>query len=129
MVCKKGEHVECHDGNKHCVCLKRRHVGCAECEKKAIKVVHDSGRDLNEIVMDTKNGGDFGLDLYVGVKGFDGDPHAFYLRSSVDILRGVCKYCQHENSDTCNECMWLNNIDLEDHWVFNECFSKTCELK
>ena len=118
MVCKKGEHIECHGGKKQCMCLKRRHLGCEVCEKKAIKVIHDSGRDVNETVTDAKKGVDAGLALYVGVQGLDGDPDEFYLRSSVDILRGVCKYCKHENSNICNECMWLNNIDLEDYWEF-----------
>ena len=124
MVCKKGEHHK-----KSCMCLRRRAEGCIFCEKKAIKVIYDSGRDINETVTDAKETGGGDLDLYVGVKGFDGDPDAFYLRSSVDILRGVCKYCKHENSDICNECMWLNNIDLEDHWEFDERFNKTYEVK
>lgn len=124
MICKKGEHHK-----KKCMCLKRYHGGCITCEKNAIKVIHDSGRDLNEIITDAKKGVDAGLDLYVGVQGLDGDPDEFYLRSSVDILRGVCKYCKHENSDICNKCMWLTNIDLEDNWVFGESLNKTCEIK
>ena len=123
MTCKKGEHVG------DCMCLRRRHEGCIFCEKKALKVVHEYGRDQNEVITYVKNGVDAGLALYVGVQGLDGDPDEFYLRSSVDILRGVCKYCKHENSDICNECMWLSNIDLEDHWVFDERFNKMNDVK
>lgn len=118
MVCKKGEHIGDCGGHKNCMCLRRRYEGCIFCEKKALNLLHEYGRDLNEVITYVKNGGDTGLDLHVGVNGLDGNPDSFYLRSSIDILRGVCKYCKHRNSNACNECMWLNNINLEDNWEF-----------
>ena len=115
MTCKKNT-----ERDKKCMCLRRYHDGCSGCEKKAIKVVHDSGRNLNEIVTDAKKGAETGLELYVGVPGFDGDPDAFYLRSSVDILRGLCKYCKNVDTHFCEKCMWAGEADGEDRWMFNE---------
>jgi hypothetical protein len=102
------------------MCLRRYHDGCGGCEKKAIKLVNESGRDLNEIVTDSKNGGKTDLDLYVGVRGFDGDPSSFWLRSSIDILRGVCRYCKNAGTHVCDDCMWAFKADGKDHWMFDE---------
>ena len=62
MDCKKGPEY-----SKKCQCLKRKHGGCAECEKKAIKVVYESGRDLNETIEFVKESGKEIDDLYVAV--------------------------------------------------------------
>lgn len=62
MMCKKD-----HPEKNKCMCLKRRLDGCIGCEKKAIKVVQESGRNLNEIITDVKRTGETKHDLYVGV--------------------------------------------------------------
>lgn len=113
MNCKK-------DPRDTCICLKRKYGYCADCEKKAIKVVRESGRNLNEIIKTAKESEETVYELYIAVRGFDGNPEELWFRSAVDILRGVCKYCGNYSSNKCNECMWQNNLNGEDHWFFEE---------
>lgn len=112
MICKKGTHEKC-------MCLRRNCDGCSECEKNAIKIVHDRGRNLNDDIRIVKETGQTLYDLYIGVDGLNGDPMDFAWRSAIDILRGVCSYCKHNHSHVCDECMWSNKGDGEDHWTFN----------
>jgi hypothetical protein len=113
MICKKEPHEKC-------MCLKRKHGGCSECEKNAIKTVRDHGRNLNEDIKIVKETGQTLHDLYIGVYGISGDPMEFAWRSAIDILRAVCDYCKHSNSPVCDKCMWSNEANREDHWTFNE---------
>lgn len=103
--------------------MKRKHSGCADCEKNAIKVVHESGRNLNDTIEFVKDSGEIIDDLYVKVdEGFDDDLECrsvFVFRSSIDILRGVCKYCKRVCSKKCIECMWNGDGD-EDNWFFDD---------
>lgn len=115
MICKKGT-------NENCMCLQRKHGGCSECEKNAIKIVHDHGRNLNNDIKIVKETGQTLHDLYIGVHGISGDPLEFAWRSAIDILRGVCNYCKHTDSHICNECMWSKEGNGEDHWTFDEVF-------
>ena len=113
MICKKGT-------REKCMRLKRYHDGCSGCEKNAIEIVRDRGRNLNEDIQIVKETGQTLHDLYIGVSGFGGDTTDFAWRSAIDILRGVCSHCKYANSHVCNECMWSNEGNGEDHWTFNE---------
>jgi hypothetical protein len=119
MDCKKGPEY-----SKKCQCLKRKYGGCEECEKKAIKVVYESGRDLNETIEFVKESGEEIDDLYVAVDGgFDNELEcmpSFAFRSAIDILRGVCEYCERLYSKACVGCMWSNGLDGEDRWLFDD---------
>lgn len=116
MNCKK-------DSCEKCLCLKRKHGGCADCEKKAVKVVHESGMDLNETIEFVKKSGETIDDLYVEVDGRFGNSlecqPPIYFRSAIDILRGVCKYCKRLCSKSCAECMWNSKLDGKDRWLFD----------
>lgn len=117
MNCKKNDTY-----SEKCRCLKRKHGSCADCEKKAIKVVYESGRDLNEAIEFVKDSGEELDDLYVAVDGGFDDREClspFAFRSAIDILRGVCKYCKQRYSKVCLDCMWNNELDGEDHWLFD----------
>lgn len=113
MKCKK-------DSCEKCLCLKRKHEGCADCEKKAIEIIRIYGRDLNDDIKNAKETGRTFHDLYIGVDGINGDPLTFAWRSAIDILRGVCKYCKRVCSKACAECMWSNDLNGEDHWFFDD---------
>ena len=117
MNCKK-------DSNDACMCMKRKLGDCDVCEKRAIEVVRESGKDLNEVIKYVKETGDTIKDLYVGLRGYDEDPDHLWFRSAIDILRGDCRYCTRFMSESCSTCMWsLDMIDEgcgEDHWVFDE---------
>ena len=117
MKCKKGPEY-----SKKCQCLKRKCGGCADCEKKAIKVVYESGRDLNEAIEFVKDSGEELDDLYVAVDDVFDDRDClppFAFRSAIDILRGVCEYCKRLYTKTCVGCMWSNGLDGGDRWFFN----------
>lgn len=87
------------------MCLRRKLEGCVDCEKFAIEVARKHCKNLNG--------------NYVPVNGFDGEPDVSF-RSVIDILRGVCDYCNHDNWERCNGCMWANGNGDEDHWTFDE---------
>lgn len=115
-LCKK-------DPCEKCLCLKRKHGDCADCEKKAIKIVQKSGKDLNELIKDVKESGETIHDLYVGVDGFDLGLEwhpPFTFRSAIDILRGVCNYCKRRYTKICHECMWLTGLNDKDFWCFDD---------
>lgn len=115
MYCKK-------DSHETCLCLKRKHEGCADCEKRAIKIVKESGRDLNETIKLVKETGETIDDLYIAVRdfacGLECRP-AFAFRSAIDILRGDCKYCVRFLSRACVHCMWSDTYNSEDNWFFD----------
>lgn len=111
MNCKKG-----YEYSASCLCMKRKHGDCTDCEKKAINIIQKTGKDLNEVIRTVKESGKVEYDLYVGVN----DGSEFMLRSAVDILRGVCRYCKRLPSKTCLDCMWLYGLEGEDLWVFND---------
>ena len=123
MECKKGPEY-----SKKCQCLKRKHGGCADCEKKAIKIVRETGRDLNETIRFVKESGETIDELYVAVDGgVDNELEClppFAFRSAIDILRGVCEYCKRLYSKVCDGCMWSNGLDGEDRWLFNDNVSR-----
>lgn len=116
MNCKK-------IANEKCRCLRRKHDGCADCEKKAMDAVRKSGRNLNETIKFVKETGDMTPDLYVAVDEFacffECRP-SFAFRSAIDILRGVCKYCRRGYSKACLDCMWSHEGLGEDFWLFDE---------
>ena len=101
MQCKKDIN------KKKCLCLKRYKGGCAACEKNAMQVVKESGRDLNEAVTDAKENP-------------ENIPKDVAFRSSIDILRGVCLYCKLYATEACDECMLVNKPDGKDYWTFDE---------
>jgi intergrase/recombinase len=111
MICKKNTHKK-----EKCMCLKRKHGGCSDCEKKAIKTVQESGRDLNETIKFVKETDETIEELYVEVRETDKIAEAY--RSAIDILRGVCDYCQRRGSMSCKRCMWSNRPEGEDNWFF-----------
>lgn len=98
MTCKKGTHEKC-------LCLKRKGGGCVDCEKRAIETAARYGRNIHG--------------AYVGVNGVNGDENDFAWRSAIDILRGICDYCNHDNWERCNGCMWASGNGDEDHWLFD----------
>ena len=116
MNCKK-------DSCQKCLCMKRKHGGCTECEKTAIKTVKESGRDLNEIIEYVKETDETIADLYVAVDDFACGLECrppFVFRSVIDILRGVCKYCKRGYSKACLDCMRSHEGLGEDFWLFDD---------
>lgn len=114
MNCKKDPHEKC-------LCVKRKHGGCVDCEKSAIKIVKESGRDLNETIKLVKETDAIIDDLYIAVDDFACGLEccsAFVFRSAIDILRGVCDYCKRRTSKACDECMWSNMLNGNDRWFF-----------
>ena len=106
------------------MCLKRKCDGCVSCEKEAIKRVAESGKSIHDIILRGHNGPYVNWDimkgLYVTVDGLTGIQTVCKSRSAVDILRGVCDYCRHDNWQLCDGCMWMNGNGDEDHWTFDE---------
>lgn len=113
MNCKKNT-------GDQCLCLKRKHGGCLDCEKKALKTVQESGRDLNEDIKFAEESEETVDDLYMKVYEFDPNGSQLWYRSAIDILRGTCKYCKRGYCKACLDCMWSKEGLGEDLWLFDE---------
>lgn len=110
MTCRKDMHDKC-------LCLKRKHDGCAECIDNAVAKIRNANVDLNELIKTIKEIGEETPALYVRVDNFDGyDTNNTAWRSAIDILRGVCDYCEHDWWHRCDGCMWMNGNGDEDRW-------------
>lgn len=117
MNCKKGT-------QEKCMCLQRKCDGCISCEKEAIERIAKSGKSFRDIVVGGHNGPYVNWDIMKGlnitVDGLTGSPGVCKSRSAVDILRGVCDYCAHDDWQLCNGCEWMNGNGYVDHWIFDE---------
>lgn len=111
--CKKDHHEKC-------LCVRRKHGDCIDCEKRAIKTVQESEKDLNETIKAVKESGETIRDLYIEVDQREPGNIDIMFRSAIDILRGVCNYCERQSSKACDECMWSGKNGDKDHWYFND---------